>query len=164
MERELEVAASKLLKRAAQAGVFLSYSQERLHFKLTVEIFPQALKNEIVANKAALIALLKYREPDRNDALRPSRVVPHGRATNELPLSFAQQRLWFIDQLDGAARSTTCLVVCAYGGASVRRLRSAPCAASSSVTNRCAPFSATVKRAPYNTFGRVSISNYNGLT
>ena len=79
MERELEVAASKLLKRAAQAGVFLSYSQERLHFKLAVEVFPQALKNEIVANKAALIALLKQRrEPDGN---RSSRILPRLRET-----------------------------------------------------------------------------------
>jgi len=75
MDRELEIAASKLLKRAAQAGVFLSYSQEKLNFKLAAEVFPQALKNEIVANKAALIALLKHREPDRNDALHPSRIV-----------------------------------------------------------------------------------------
>jgi amino acid adenylation domain-containing protein len=103
MERELEIAASKLLKRAAQAGVFLSYSQERLNFKLTVEVFPQALKNEIVANKAALIALLKHREPGRNDALRPSRIVARARETNELPTSFAQQRLWFIDQLGGGS-------------------------------------------------------------
>jgi non-ribosomal peptide synthetase component F len=101
MERELEVAASKLLKRAAQAGVFLSYSQERLHFKLAVEVFPQALKNEIVANKAALIALLKQRrEPDGN---RSSRILPRLRETNELPTSFAQQRLWFIDQLGGGS-------------------------------------------------------------
>lgn len=96
MERELEVAASKLLRRAAQAGVFLSYSQEKLHFKLAVEVFPPALKNEIVANKAALIALLKQREPDAN---RSSQIQPRVRETNELPTSFAQQRLWLVDQL-----------------------------------------------------------------
>ena len=103
MERELEVAASKLLTRAAQAGVFLSYSQERLHFKLAVEAFPQALKNEIVANKAALIALLKQREPDGNGALHSSRILPRVRETSELPTSFAQQQLWFIDQLGGGS-------------------------------------------------------------
>lgn len=96
MERELEVAASKLLRRAAQAGVFLSYSHEKLHFKLAVEVFPPALKNEIVANKAALIALLKQREPADN---RSSRIQPRVRETNELPTSFAQQRLWLVDQL-----------------------------------------------------------------
>ncbi len=99
MERELEVAASKLLKRAAQAGVFLSYSQEKLHFKLAAEVFPPELKNEIVANKEPLIALLRHREPDRDR----SRILPRVRETNELPTSFAQQGLWFIDQLDGGS-------------------------------------------------------------
>src|SRR5205085_3038192 len=103
MERELEVAASKLLKRAAQAGVFLSYSHEKLHFKLAVDVFPPALKNEIIENKAAVIALLKQREPPGNGALRSSRIVPRPRETNELPTSFAQQRLWFIDQLGGGS-------------------------------------------------------------
>jgi hypothetical protein len=43
MEREIDVAASELLKRAAESGVFLSHSEDRLHFKLAVERFPEAL-------------------------------------------------------------------------------------------------------------------------
>src|SRR5205085_7950489 len=87
----------------AQAGVFLSYSHDKLHFKLAGDVFPPALKNEIVQNKAALIALLKQREANGNGALRPPRIVPRPRETNELPTSFAQQRLWFIDQLGGGS-------------------------------------------------------------
>jgi hypothetical protein len=102
-EREIGLAASELLERAAQAGVFLSHSQERLHFKLAVDVFPEALKSEILANKGALIAFLKQCTLDDENALSRPPVVAHARETNELPASFAQQRLWFIDQLDGGS-------------------------------------------------------------
>src|SRR5678815_2985933 len=103
MERETDVAASELLKRAAEAGVFLSHNEDRLHFKLAVEVFPEALKGEILANKGALISFLKQRTLDDETVPSRPRVVAHARKTNELPTSFAQQRLWFIDQLDGGS-------------------------------------------------------------
>src|SRR5689334_13072400 len=104
MQPETIVTASKLLERAAEAGVFLSHSQERLHFKLTVNAFPEDLKREILANKAALIAFLSQRESNGDGALNLPRIVPRPRETNEIEASFAQQRLWFIDQMDGASR------------------------------------------------------------
>jgi hypothetical protein len=72
MVSETFVAASELLERAAEAGVFLSYRQERLHFKLSAEVFPETLKSEIVANKAALIAFLSQRELDHESTRTPS--------------------------------------------------------------------------------------------
>ena len=104
MQPETIVTASKLLERATDAGVFLSHSQERLHFKLAVNVFPEELKREILANKAALIAFLSQRESDGDGALSLPRIVPRPRETNELRASFAQQRLWFVDQMGGGSR------------------------------------------------------------
>jgi hypothetical protein len=46
---------------------------------------------------------LKQCTLDDENALSRPPVVAHARETNELPASFAQQRLWFIDQLDGGS-------------------------------------------------------------
>jgi amino acid adenylation domain-containing protein len=103
MRPENFVAASELLERAAEAGVFLSYGQERLHFKLSADVFPESLKSEIIEHKAALIEFLRCRELDNGSTLGRPRIVAQVRESNELPASFAQQRLWFIDQLSGGS-------------------------------------------------------------
>ena len=103
MRLENFVAASELLERAAAAGVFLSYREERLHFKLSVEVFPESLKSEILANKAALIGLLRQRELDNGSPATRPRIVARARDTHELSASYAQQRLWFIDELGGGS-------------------------------------------------------------
>src|SRR6185369_5890376 len=75
----------------------------RLHFQLSADVFPETLKSEIVANKAALIAFLSQRELyDEGTRSRP-RVIARARETNELAASSAQQRLWFLDQLGGGS-------------------------------------------------------------
>ncbi len=94
---------SELLKRAAEAGVFLSHRQGRLHFKLSVAVFPEALKNEIAANKAALIAFLKRRQFDDESTLSPPTIRPSNGKAKTASLSFAQQRIWFIDQMGGGS-------------------------------------------------------------
>src|ERR1051325_3035664 len=88
---------SELLDRAAAAGVFLSYAPEGLHFKLSVDMFPETLKREIVANKEALLAFLRQRQlDDESTSSRPA-IHTYNRALQPAVLSFAQQRLWFID-------------------------------------------------------------------
>ncbi|HXA84426.1 MAG TPA: amino acid adenylation domain-containing protein, partial [Candidatus Dormibacteraeota bacterium] len=93
----------ELLERAAQAGVFLSYQQGGLHFRLSVDAFPEPLKLEIAENKAALIAFLKQRLLDDDSTLRRPAIAASNRAAQPTVLSFAQERLWFIDQLDGGS-------------------------------------------------------------
>ncbi len=101
MQREI-FTIPELLKRAAAAGVFLSYGEGKLQFKLSVDNFPEALKSEIVDHKEALIAFLKQRSLEESS---PSSPVIHAleRPIQSAALSYAQQRLWFIDQLGGSS-------------------------------------------------------------
>ena len=54
------------------------------------------LRQQIGTHKAALVTLLKQVEQTQTDTIAPVA------RTNPLPLSFAQQRLWFLDQMETA--------------------------------------------------------------
>src|SRR5258708_22881081 len=56
------------------------------------------LLDEIAKKKSLIVEWLKE---ERTDARPP--IVAFPRETDELPLSYAQQRLWFIDQLEGGS-------------------------------------------------------------
>jgi amino acid adenylation domain-containing protein len=103
MAQETSNKISDLLERAAEAGVFLSYRDKGLHFKLAVNAFPEDLKNEIVANKAEVISFLKERQLAEKSTI-PRCLNHSGRSESQVHmLSFAQRRLWFIDQMGGGS-------------------------------------------------------------
>ncbi len=90
---------------SASANFFELGGHSLLSVRLLTQIRAQwnvELQIRDIFEAAELSSLAVAIERNSNQVVRP-RIVPHARETNELPTSFAQQRLWFIDQLDGGS-------------------------------------------------------------
>ncbi|MCP5153998.1 MAG: amino acid adenylation domain-containing protein, partial [Ectothiorhodospiraceae bacterium] len=86
----------RLVARLRTLDVSLWVEDGRLHYDGPPEAVTDALLDELAANKAALVA---YLEGARSGAAaRYPSITPQPRQ-GPLPLSFAQQRLWFLEQL-----------------------------------------------------------------
>ena len=94
---------SGILNRLTDIGVTLELSNDDLRIKGHRDKLTADLITELRANKADLVTLLKQsRAPDAAALSRPIRE----RRLQEAPLSFAQERMWFTEQLsDGSSQN-----------------------------------------------------------
>ncbi len=84
-----------LLARLGRADIKLSVADGKLAFDAPAGAFSAELRDEVVANKGAIIAFLGQAQAEAGN-----QIVARAPGT-DAPLSFQQQRLWFLDMLEG---------------------------------------------------------------
>ncbi|MFK3873980.1 amino acid adenylation domain-containing protein, partial [Pseudoalteromonas rhizosphaerae] len=92
---------ASFLKDAADKGVFLYVEDELLKYKLSVDTFPVEIKELVTKHKSEVIDFLlnQSREVGNTQSLQPVSFSER----QQQSMSFSQQRLWFIDKLQGSS-------------------------------------------------------------
>ena len=92
------MSALDLIARLRHSGIRLSVQDGKIRLKAEKGSLSEELKQEIAAHKQDIIALLSGGDTETHPALtKADRSKP-------LPLSYAQQRLWFLDELEPGTR------------------------------------------------------------
>jgi amino acid adenylation domain-containing protein len=106
--------AAELLKQLRALSVQLRLEGDTLRLNAPKGVLTAALQSELRANKAELVALLQ--EMQSNGA--SSSVAPMVRVVRQdlMPLSYAQQRLWFLEQMDPGSATYNILALLGLQG------------------------------------------------
>src|SRR5215216_2396615 len=86
----------ELLTRFRSLDVKLWLEGEQLRYSAAKGVLTPELRAELVASKEQILGVLRAAAAVESSVIAPP-IEPVDR-TGELPLSFAQQRLWFLDQ------------------------------------------------------------------
>jgi len=92
------VSTDELITKLRTLGVKLWADGDKLRFRAPKGSLTEELVTELAREKSAVLTWFRQNAP--GGGTTESRVVPVQR-NGELPLSFAQQRLWFLDQFAG---------------------------------------------------------------
>jgi hypothetical protein len=106
--------AIELLNQARERGVYLFLENERLRLKVNRnEQMDQALLDNLKLYKEEITLFLREEEDTIKESLvKTPDITPFNReSTAQIPLSFSQERLWFIDKLQGSGSYHISLVL-----------------------------------------------------
>ena len=126
----------QFLSLLREKGIKLWAEGEKLRFNAPPGTMTPAVTAELKDRKYQLLSFLRQGHVGRRSSA-PTRVVTP--EMDRIPLSFAQQRLWFLDRLARAARSTTSPAPCASTGRCGWARWTRASTRSSAATRRCAP-------------------------
>jgi hypothetical protein len=86
----------EFLSQLRKSGLELQVSEDRLQITAPEGVITPDLKEELIARKQEILDFLKAA---RKQNQTPTRIPKYPR-TGHMPLSYAQERLWFLDQLN----------------------------------------------------------------
>ncbi len=100
--------ALKLLSSLKEAGIKVYLENGRLKTRSQAGAITDEMAMQIRENKTVLVSLLAKLDTPGTSGYQPP--ITKARRTGDLPLSFSQQRLWFIDQLGGGSNQYNMVV------------------------------------------------------